>query len=164
MGGVGAVLLHGGANLIELGGVVVSHGLEASISGSLVGVDEALKLSVLLKVLLVALVTDLDHTVSLGTHVGVDLGLLELVLVDDTGELGDASVGLGDLLLHGGTEKVDLRLELSLGSSDTSLGLGLGSGDVADGLGEVAVVQGAESVERRGHTRSGRLESHVSVV
>merc|ERR1711881_611612 len=164
VGGVRAVLLHGGANLIELGGVVVSHGLEAGISRGLVGVDEALKLGVLLKVLLVALVTDLDHTVGLGTHVGVHLGLLELVLVDHTGELGDASVGLGDLLLHGGTEKVDLGLELSLGGGDTGLGLLLGSSDVAHGLGEVPVVERLGGVEGRGHTGSGTLKGHIGVV
>merc|ERR1712036_144870 len=61
VGGVGTVLLHGGTDLVELGGVVVSHSLEASISRGLVGVDEVLKLGVLLKVLLVTLVTDLDH-------------------------------------------------------------------------------------------------------
>merc|ERR1719409_1438653 len=160
VGSVRAVLLHGGANLIELGGVVVSHGLEAGISRGLVGVDEALKLGVLLKVLLVALVTDLDHTVGLGTHVGVHLGLLELVLVDHTGELGDASVGLGDLLLHGGTEKVDL----GLGGGDTGLGLLLGSSDVAHGLGEVPVVERLGGVEGRGHTGSGTLKGHIGVV
>merc|ERR1711959_354532 len=162
--GVRAVLLHGGTDLVELSGVVVSHGLEAGIGGSLVGLDEVLKLTVLLKVLLVTLVSDLDHTVGLGTHIGVHLGLLELVLVHGTGELGDASVGLGDLLLHGGAEKVDLGLELSLGGGDTGLGLGLSGGDVLDGLGEVAVVQGLSGVEGRSHTGSGRLKGHIGVV
>merc|ERR1719353_2410173 len=164
VGSMRAVLLHGGAHLVELSGVMVSHGLEAGIGGSLVGLDEVLKLTVLLKVLLVTLVSDLDHTVGLGTHIGVHLGLLELVLVHGTGELGDASVGLGDLLLHGGAEKVDLGLELSLGGGDTGLGLGLSGGDVLDGLGEVAVVQGLGSVEGRSHTGSGRLKGHIGVV
>merc|ERR1711881_749445 len=164
VGGVRAVLLHGGTDLVELSGVVVSHGLEAGIGGSLVGLDEVLKLTVLLKVLLVTLVSDLDHAVGLGTHIGVHLGLLELVLVHGTGELGDASVGLGDLLLHGGAEKVDLGLELSLGGGDTGLGLGLSGGDVLDGLGEVAVVQGLGGVEGRSHTGSGRLKGHIGVV
>merc|ERR1711966_371521 len=162
--GVRAVLLHGGTDLVELSGVVVSHGLEAGIGGSLVGLDEVLKLTVLLKVLLVTLVSDLDHAVGLGTHIGVHLGLLELVLVHGTGELGDASVGLGDLLLHGGAEKVDLGLELSLGGGDTGLGLGLSGGDVLDSLGEVAVVQGLGGVEGRSHTGSGRLKGHIGVV
>merc|ERR1719353_466880 len=153
VGGVRAVLLHGGTDLVELSGVVVSHGLEAGIGGSLVGLDEVLQLTVLLKVLLVTLVSDLDHTVGLGTHIGVHLGLLELVLVHGTGELGDASIGLGDLLLHGGAEKVDLGLDLSLGG-----------GDVLDGLGEVAVVQGLSGVEGRSHTGSGRLKGHIGVV
>merc|ERR1719230_393426 len=115
VGSVGTVLLHGGTNLVELSAVVVSHGLEAGIGGSLVLLDKILQLGVLLKVLLVALVTDLDHAVHLGAHVGVDLGLLELVLVDNTSQLGDTSIGLGDLLLHSGTEKVDLGLELGTG-------------------------------------------------
>merc|ERR1719353_617904 len=164
VGSMRAVLLHGGAHLVELSGVMVSHGLEAGIGGSLVGLDEVLKLTVLLKVLLVTLVSDLDHAVGLGTHIGVHLGLLELVLVHGTGELGDASVGLGDLLLHGGAEKVDLGLELSLGGGDTGLGLGLSGGDVLDGLGEVAVVQGLGGVEGRSHTGSGRLKGHIGVV
>merc|ERR1719199_205673 len=164
VGGVGTVLLHGGTDLVELGGVVVSHSLEASISRGLVGVDEVLKLGVLLKVLLVTLVTDLDHAVGLGTHVGVDLGLLELVLGDNTGELGDASVGLGDLLLHGGAEEVDLGLELGTSGGDTGLGLGLGSGDVLHGLSEVGVVECLGGVEGRSHTGSRRLERHIGVV
>merc|ERR1719352_1492983 len=145
-------------------GGVVSHSLEASISRGLVGVDEVLKLGVLLKVLLVTLVTDLDHAVGLGTHVGVDLGLLELVLGDNTGELGDASVGLGDLLLHGGAEEVDLGLELGTSGGDTGLGLGLGSGDVLHGLSEVGVVECLGGVEGRSHTGSRRLERHIGVV
>merc|ERR1719453_1492113 len=164
VGGVGTVLLHGGTDLVELGGVVVSHSLEASISRGLVGVDEVLKLGVLLKVLLVTLVTDLDHAVGLGTHVGVDLGLLELVLGDNTGELGDASVGLGDLLLHGGAEEVDLGLELGTSGGDTGLGLSLGSGDVLHGLSEVGVVECLGGVEGRSHTGSRRLERHIGVV
>merc|ERR1712054_417021 len=91
--GGGAVLLHGSANLVELGRAVVGHSLEATVVGSLVGVDQALQLSILLQVLPVTLVTDLDHAVHLGTHIGVDLGLSELVLVDDTGQLCDVSGG-----------------------------------------------------------------------
>merc|ERR1711959_871675 len=121
--GVGAVLLHGSANLVELGRVVVGHSLEATVVGSLVGVDQALQLSILLPVLLVTLVTDTDHAVHLGTHIGVDLGLSELVLVDDTGQLGDASVGLGNLLLHGGTERANADTEEPLGRSHTGSGL-----------------------------------------
>merc|ERR1711981_238990 len=135
VGGVGTVLLHGGTDLVELGGVVVSHSLEASISRGLVGVDEVLKLGVLLKVLLVTLVTDLDH-----------------------------AVGLGDLLLHGGAEEVDLGLELGTSGGDTGLGLGLGSGDVLHGLSEVGVVECLGGVEGRSHTGSRRLERHIGVV
>merc|ERR1712054_419877 len=157
--GVGAVLLHGSANLVELGRVVVGHSLEATVVGSLVGVDQALQLSILLQVLPVTLVTDLDHTVHLGTHIGVDLGLSELVLVDDTGQLCDASVGLSNLLLHGGTERADLGAEHPLGCSVTA-----GLCNPLHVLGETLVVQSLGSVEGCGHVSGGSLEREIGVL
>merc|ERR1711975_59138 len=117
--GMGAVLLHGSANLVELGRVVVGHSLEATVVGSLVGVDQALQLSILLQVLPVTLVTDLDHAVHLGTHIGVDLGLSKLVLVDDTGQLCDASVGLSNLLLSGGSLEREIGVLAVTGHAST---------------------------------------------
>merc|ERR1711881_639783 len=162
--GVGTVLLHGGANLVELGSVVVGHGPKAAVVGSLVGVDEALKLGILLQVLLVTLVTDLDHTVHLGPHTGVHLGLSELVLVDDTGQLGDASVGLGNLLLHGGTERANADTEVSTGPGDTSGGLLAGVLDGLHVLGETLVVQSLGGVEGCSHASGGSLEGEIGVV
>merc|ERR1711881_655385 len=162
--GVGTVLLHGGANLVELGSVVVGHGPKAAVVGSLVGVDEALKLGILLQVLLVPLVTDLDHTVHLGPHVGVHLGLSELVLVDDTGQLGDASVGLGDLLLHGGTEGTDLHTEEPLGRSHTGSGLLAGVRNPLNVSREPLVVQSLGGVEGSGHVSGGSLKGEIGVL
>merc|ERR1712178_526973 len=162
--GVGAVLLHGSANLVELGRVVVGHSLEATVVGSLVGVDQALQLSILLQVLPVTLVTDHDHAVHLGTHIGVDLGLSELVLVDDTGQLCDASVGLSNLLLHGGTERADLGAEHPLGCSDTGSSLTAGLCNPLHVLGETLVVQSLGSVEGCGHVSGGSLEREIGVL
>merc|ERR1712054_668361 len=157
------VPLHGAADLVDLVVVVGSHSVHAGDGLGLVASDETLELLVALKVGLVAVVTELDHTLGLGVHVGVHLGLLELVLLDNTGELGDASVGRGDLLLHGGTELEDVHLELGLSSGDLAGRLGLGSGDVAHSGCETTVVEGGESVEGSLHTGGGRLECHVSV-
>merc|ERR1712178_490121 len=148
---MGAVLLHGSANLVELGRVVVGHSLE--------GVDQALQLSILLQVLPVTLVTDADHAVHLGTHIGVDLSLSELVLVDNTGQLCDASVGLGNLLLHSGTERANADTEVSTGPGDTHGSLLAGVLDTLDVLRETLVVQSLGGVEGRSHARGGSLKS-----
>merc|ERR1712159_633486 len=162
--GMGTVLLHGSANLVELSSVVVGHGPETAVVGSLVRVDEALELGILLKVLLVTLVTDADHAVHLGTHIGVDLSLSELVLVDNTGQLCDASVGLGNLLLHSGTERANADTEVSTGPGDTHGSLLAGVLDTLDVLRETLVVQSLGGVEGRSHARGGSLKSEIGVV
>merc|ERR1711975_108213 len=126
-GSMGTVAAHNTADLGDLIVVVGSHGIHTSDGLGLVARNETLELTVTLEVGLVAVVTELDHTLGLGIHVGIDLGLLELVLLDDTRELGNTSVGLGDLLLNSGTELEDVHLELGLGSSDLAGGLSLGS-------------------------------------
>merc|ERR1711988_543245 len=65
VGGMGTVLLHGGTHSVQLHGVVSRHGVKALVSGSLVLVNEMLQLLVLLQVLLVAIVTELDHALLL---------------------------------------------------------------------------------------------------
>merc|ERR1712054_705761 len=162
--GMGTVLLHGSANLVELSSVVVGHGPETAVVGSLVRVDEALELGILLKVLLVTLVTDADHAVHLGTHIGVDLSLSELVLVDNTGQLCDASVGLGNLLLHSGTERANADTEVSTGPGDTHGSLLAGVLDTLDVLRETLVVQSLGGVKGRSHARGGSLKSEIGVV
>merc|ERR1711871_1004493 len=162
--GMGTVLLHGSANLVELSSVVVGHGLETAVVGSLVRVNEALELGILLKVLLVTLVTDADHAVHLGTHIGVDLSLSELVLVDNTGQLCDASVGLGNLLLHSGAERANADTEVSTGPGDTHGSLLAGVLDTLDVLRETLVVQSLGGVEGRSHARGGSLKSEIGVV
>merc|ERR1712054_696675 len=162
--GMGTVLLHGSANLVELSSVVVGHGPETAVVGSLVRVDEALELGILLKVLLVTLVTDADHAVHLGTHIGVDLSLSELVLVDNTGQLCDASVGLGNLLLHSCTERANADTEVSTGPGDTHGSLLAGVLDTLDILRETLVVQSLGGVKGRSHARGGSLKSEIGVV
>merc|ERR1719502_2073567 len=160
--GMGTVLLHGGTHFVQLGGVVVSHGLEAGVSGSLVALDQSLKLTVLLQVLLVALVTELDHAVHLSVHIGVDLSLGGLVLGHSVGELINTQVGLVDLVLHGGRQGIQVGLEGGLGSSNAGLGLGLGSSDVLDSLGETLVVERLEGVQGGSHLGRGSLQGEVS--
>merc|ERR1719305_303170 len=162
-GSMAAVAAHGGANLVDLVVVMRGHGVHAGDILGLVAGDEALELLVPLEVSLVAVVTELDHTLGLGVHVGVHLSLGKTVLLDLARELADASVGHGNLLLHGGAELEDVHLELSLGGGDLAGRLGLGGRDVAHSGGETTVVEGREGVQGSLHTGGRGLECHVSV-
>merc|ERR1712054_9520 len=164
LGSMSTVLLHGGTNSIELHGVVSSHGLHASIVGSLVGSNELSKLLVLLKVLLVTLVADGDHALHLSLHIGVHLGLSDLVLLDDTGKGSHASIGCSDLLVDSRTEEHDLALESDLSIVDTLLSLSLGSSDVLHVLREALGLGSSLSIEGSIHTAGCSLQSHVSVL
>merc|ERR1712159_461861 len=75
VGGVSAVLLHGSPDSAKLSLVVISHLLHALVGSSLVRIDHALQLLVLLQVLCVAVVSELHHALHLSVHVGVDLSL-----------------------------------------------------------------------------------------
>merc|ERR1719502_1160296 len=151
LGCVGAVLLHGGADSIELGGELGRHGSEASIGGSLVLVDQVLQVLVLLEVLGIAIVADLHHALHLSLNIGVNLSLCQPVLLHHTRELGNASIGLRDLLVDCGTELQDLAFELGGCSIHTVLGLLLGSSDVGNSLLETLVVQRSESIHGSSH-------------
>merc|ERR1712054_632034 len=164
LGSMCTVLLHGGTHLVELSSVVGSHGLHASIVSSLVLLDEGVQLLVLLKVLLVAFVTDLDHASHLGLHIGVDLGLGELVLLDLARQSSDASVGCRDLTLHGGTKQQNAGLEVGLGLLHALGSLLLCLGNVLGVLGEALGLQSLLSIEGGSHTTSGSLEGNVSMV
>merc|ERR1712022_37523 len=89
-----AVLLHLLLDLVEFAVELGGHVSHALLGFLLVASHEVLELSILLKVLCVAVVTDLDHALQLSVHVGVDLSLLELVGRHDTGELGHTAVEL----------------------------------------------------------------------
>merc|ERR1711975_33576 len=136
-----AVLLHGCADSTELHGVVSSHSLHALVGSSLVRVDHALELCILLQVLCIAVVSELHHALHLSVHVGVDLSLCHLVLVDGGRQSVHARVGLLDLSLDGGCEGSNADLEVGLSSLDALLSLLLGSSDVSDSLREVLVVE-----------------------
>merc|ERR1719502_2042392 len=163
LGCVGAVLLHGGADSIELGGELGRHGSEASIGGSLVLVDQVLQVLVLLEVLGIAIVADLHHALHLSLNIGVNLSLCQPVLLHNTRELGDAGIGLSDLLVDSSTELQDLALELGGCGIHTVLGLLLGSSDVGDSLLEALVVQRSESVHGSSHLGGGSLEGSIGV-
>merc|ERR1712216_355251 len=102
----------GGKSLIERHG----HTVELAVGLSLTLLDELLELDVVLKVLLVTLVTELDHATHLSVHVGVHLSLGGAVGAHDTGGGVNPVVHLGHLLLHGG-RKEETDLKLSLGCS-----------------------------------------------
>merc|ERR1712054_326518 len=164
LGCMSTVLLHGSTHSIELHGVVSSHGLHASIVGSLVGSDELSELLVLLEMLLVTLVADGDHALHLGLHVGVHLSLSDLVLLDDTRKGSHASVGSCNLLVHSGTKEHDLALESDLGILDTLGSLSLGSSNVLHVLGETLGLESSLSIEGSIHTAGSSLQSHVSML
>merc|ERR1711871_1847807 len=141
--GMSAVLLHGVTNIVELHHVMGSLGL--------------------LQVLLVALVANLDHSLDLGIHICVDLGLGDLVLLHCQGKLINTGIRLADLILDGGRQPVEADLEGTLSSGNTCLGLGLGSSDVLYSLGESLVVECLESVQTRCHLSGGNLNCLVGM-
>merc|ERR1712036_32274 len=150
----------GGKSLIERHG----HTVELAVGLSLTLLDELLELSVVLKVLLVTLVTELDHAGHLSVHVGVDLGLGGTVGADDTGGGVDPGGHLLQLLLDDGGKAEDTDLELLLGSTDTTVGLTASGGDVSDGTSVTLVLKGTGGVEGGGETGGGMLHGHVNLV
>merc|ERR1712036_132437 len=150
----------GGKSLIERHG----HTVELAVGLSLTLLDELLELSVVLKVLLVTLVTELDHAGHLSVHVGVDLGLGGTVGADDTGGGVDPGGHLLQLLLDDGGKAEDTDLELLLSGTDTTVGLTASGGDVSDGTSVTLVLKGTGGVEGGGETGGGMLHGHVDLV
>merc|ERR1711959_466945 len=161
--GVSTVALHLLADLGDLGVEAVGHLLHAGGGLSLVLVHETTELLVLLEVLLVTSVTGLDHALDLSVHLTVHLGLLELVVLDDTSEPGDTVVELLGLMVDHSRELEDTDLEIGDSLVHTGLGLGLGGGDVSHSLGETLVLESLVGVEGGVHAGGGVLEHHVSV-
>merc|ERR1712159_854436 len=151
---------HGSELRVEGGSDLV----ETTAGGGLVTVDEALELSVVLKVLLVTLVAETDHALHLSVHVRVNLGLGRTVRADDTGGGVDPGGHLLHLLLDDGGKAEDTDLELLLGGTDTTVGLTAGSGDVSDGTSVTLVLKGTGGVEGGGETGGGMLHGHVDLV
>merc|ERR1711959_393870 len=162
--GVLAVTLELGAHTGELGVESGSDLAQTTGGGGLVLVDETLKLSIVLKVGLVALVTEADHAAHLSVHIGVDLGLSGAVGAHNTSGGVDAGGPLLHLLLHDGGKTEDTDLELLLGSIDTAVSLLAGGSNVGNGLGVAAVLKGTRSVERSRETCGGMLHGHVDLV
>merc|ERR1712036_42083 len=150
----------GGKSLIERHG----HTVELAVGLSLTLLDELLELDVVLKVLLVTLVTELDHATHLSVHVGVHLSLGGAVGAHDTGGGVNPVVHLGHLLLHGGRKLEETDLKLSLGCSDLLLGIVAGSLDVAHSLGVTLGLEGLLGVQGSLETHGSLLERHVNLV
>merc|ERR1712096_154573 len=108
---------------------------------------EGAKLLVLLKVLLVASITDLHHALELSGHLTVDLGLLELVVLHNTRELGNTVVELACLLVDNTRELEDGDLEVTTELRDTGICLLLRSSDVGNSLRETTVLEGLVGVQ-----------------
>merc|ERR1719182_1061385 len=161
--GVSTVALHLLADVGNLLEEAVGKLLHAVGSLSLVLGHEAAELLVLLKVLLVASITDLHHALELSGHLTVDLGLLELVVLHDTRELGDTVVELSRLLVHNTRQLQDRDLEVTTELRHTSVRLLLRGSDVGNSLGETTVLEGLVGVQCGVHTSRGVLERHISV-
>merc|ERR1711881_129787 len=162
--GVLAVTLELTADTSELGVEGGSDLVKATAGGGLVLVDEALELSVVLKVGLVTLVTEADHAGHLSVHVGVDLGLGGTVGAAVASGGVDPGGHLLHLLLDDGGKAEDTDLELLLGGTDTTVGLTASGGDVSDGTGVTLVLKGLGGVEGGGETGGGMLHGHVNLV
>merc|ERR1712057_141951 len=151
---------HSGELRVESGSDLV----ETTGGGGLVLVDEALELSVVLKVGLVALVAELDHAGHLSVHVGVHLGLGGAVGAHNTGGGVDAGGDLLHLLLHDGGKTEDTDLELLLGGTDTTVSLLAGGGDIGNGLGVPVVLKSLGGVQGSRETCGGVLHGHVDLM
>merc|ERR1711959_173696 len=151
---------HSGELRVESGSDLV----QATGGGGLVLVDEALELSVVLKVGLVALVAELDHAGHLSVHVGVHLGLGGAVGAHNTGGGVDAGGDLLHLLLHDGGKTEDTDLELLLGGTDTTVSLLAGGGDIGNGLGVPLVLKSLGGVQGSRETCGGVLHGHVDLM
>merc|ERR1711988_1945412 len=162
--GVLAVTLELTAHRSELGVEGGSNLVKTTAGGGLVAVDEALELSIVLKVLLVTLVAEADHALHLSVHIGVDLGLSGTVGADDTSGGVDPGGHLLHLLLDDRGKAEDADLELLLGSTDTTVGLTASGSNVSDGSGVTAVLEGLGGIEGGGETGGGMLHGHVNLV
>merc|ERR1712054_342556 len=160
----GSVPLELTAHRSELGVEGGSDLVKTTAGGGLVTVDEALELSIVLKVLLVTLVAETDHALHLSVHIGVDLGLSGTVGADDTSGGVDPGGHLLHLLLDDGGKAEDADLELLLGSTDTTVGLTASGSNVSDGSGVTAVLEGLGGIEGGGETGGGMLHGHVNLV
>merc|ERR1712225_66641 len=151
---------HSGELRVESGSDLV----QATGGGGLVLVDEALELSVVLKVGLVALVAELDHAGHLSVHVGVHLSLGGAVGAHNTGGGVGAGGDLLHLLLHDGGKTEDTDLELLLGGTDTTVSLLAGGGDIGNGLGVPVVLKSLGGVQGSRETCGGVLHGHVDLM
>merc|ERR1719409_2044298 len=162
--GVLAVTGKGLADGVELGVEAVGHLVELASGLDLTLVDEALELSVVLEVGLVALVAKLDHAAGLGVDVVVHLGLGSTVLANHVGGGVHTVVHLGHLAADGGLQVEQAHLELGGGLGHLGLGLIAGSLDVTHSLGVAAVLERLLGVEGSSETHGGLTEGHVDFV
>merc|ERR1719271_617602 len=162
--GVLAVTGKGLADGVELGVEAVGHLVELASGLDLTLVDEALELSIVLEVGLVALVAKLDHAAGLGVDVVVHLGLGSTVLANHVGGGVHTVVHLGHLAADGGLQVEQAHLELGGGLGDLGLGLVAGSLDVTHSLGVAAVLERLLGVEGSSETHGGLTEGHVDFV
>merc|ERR1719454_2839842 len=154
------LLADGGEGLVKLH----SHAVQLGVGGGLVLLDELLELNIVLEVLLVTLVTELDHAAHLSVHVGVHLSLGGAVGAHNVGSGVDPVVHLGHLLLHGGREGEKGNLELGLGGVHLLLGVVAGGLDVTHSLGVTLGLEGLLGVEGSLKAHGGLLECHVNLV
>merc|ERR1712054_422992 len=138
-----------GESLVKLHG----HAVQLAVGLSLTLMDQLLKLDIVMEVLLVTLVTELDHTAHLSVHISVNLGLGSTVGTHNTGGGINPVVHLGHLLLHGGRKLEETNLELSLSSSD-----------LTDSLSIALSLESLLGIEGSLETHGSLLQGHIDLV
>merc|ERR1712054_454607 len=149
-----------GESLVKLHG----HAVQLAVGLSLTLVDQLLKLDIVMEVLLVTLVTELDHTAHLSVHISVNLGLGSTVGTHNTGGGINPVVHLGHLLLHGGRKLEETNLELSLSSSDLLRSISASSSDVADSLSIALSLESLLGIQGSLETHGSLLQGHIDIV
>merc|ERR1719506_841984 len=140
------------------------HAVHLASGLSLTLVDETLKLGISLEVLLVTVVSELDHALHLCGDSIVDLGLGSTVGAHDTSSLVETVVQLGVLVLSRGTEGQQANPELGGGLANLSLGFRASSIDVTHSLGIAFVLERLLGVQGSLHTHDSSLQGHVDLV
>merc|ERR1712054_113915 len=149
-----------GESLVKLHG----HAVQLAVGLSLTLVNQLLKLDIVMEVLLVTLVTELDHTAHLSVHISVNLGLGSTVGTHNTSGGINPVVHLGHLLLHGGRKLEETNLELSLSSSDLLRSISASSSDVADSLSIALSLESLLGIQGSLETHGSLLQGHIDIV
>merc|ERR1712100_555509 len=141
----------------------IGHLLHGILGVLTVLLHELVELSIVLDVLLVAVLTGLDHAVELGLDLVVHISLRKLVRLHSLRELVLALDELRSLLGSSRLELKNVGLEVGLELLDAVVGLLLGLSDVRDSLCEAFVLEKLASMQGSVHTRRRSREGGIGV-